>query len=205
MAKKRAVDAAKEAPADAGTKDQGGRPPFTPTPEQRKMVETLAGYGLVQKQICSLVTNPETGKPISEKTLREHFEDELAVGEARGDLAVLQSLFHQAVGRDAVYDENRNKLREEMKPVPACTIFAAKARKGIKATERHELTGANGGAIQHELQIDPERLKAMPDDELAALERALGKLQRGDGGGAGRAPAAANENAYAATLNAGKG
>lgn len=116
--------------------DQGGRPPFEPTAEQRKMVVTLAGYGLTQRQISFLVTNPTTGRAIDEKTLREHFREELDVGEAKGDMAVLQSLFVQAVGRPAQFDEAGRKIHEEMTPVPAATIFSCKVRKGIRMTER---------------------------------------------------------------------
>jgi hypothetical protein len=123
-------------PKPAADSDQGGRPPFEPTAADRKMVVTLAGYGLTQRQISFLVTNPGTGKPIDEKTLREHFREELDVGEAKGDMAILQSLFVQAVGRPAQFDEQGRKIHEEMSPVTAATIFSAKVRKGIRLTER---------------------------------------------------------------------
>lgn len=129
------------------------------------MVRSLAGYGLLQSQIAMLVTNPQTGKPIAEKTLREHFREDLDIGMATGDSQVLQSLFFQAVGRPAQYDENKNLIRDEMKPVPAATIFSCKARSGIKMSERMEFTGKNGDPLI------PDMSK-LTDAELEIIDRA---------------------------------
>ena len=38
--------------------------------EQREHVESLAGFGLLHREICLLIINPATGKPIGEKTSR---------------------------------------------------------------------------------------------------------------------------------------
>lgn len=145
-------------------KNEGGRPPFEPTEDQRKQVKVLAGFGLVQAQICLLITNPQTGKPISEPTLRKHFEEELAIGTAQGDSQVLQSLFFQAVGRGKQYDEENRVVREEMKPIVAATIFSCKARPGIKMTERMEFTGKNGAPLIPDMEkmvakLTPEQLE----------------------------------------------
>lgn len=67
-------------------------------------------------------------------------------------------------------------------------------------TTRQEQTGKNGGAIET-MQLDPERLKGMTDDELDALEKATGRLQRGDDRDPGGEAPAADENDYAAAIN----
>jgi hypothetical protein len=41
----------------------------------------LAGLGIPQEHICLLLINPQTGKPLDEKSLRKHFKREIATGE----------------------------------------------------------------------------------------------------------------------------
>jgi hypothetical protein len=56
---------------------------FNPTSEQRNLVMLGAATGMTEKEICSLINNPQTGRAIAIMTLREHFADELEHGEAR--------------------------------------------------------------------------------------------------------------------------
>lgn len=42
---------------------------FTPDDTQRKLVQTLTGYGAPQKLIATLVINEATGRPIDRHTL----------------------------------------------------------------------------------------------------------------------------------------
>jgi hypothetical protein len=37
---------------------------FNPTAEQRGNVEAMIGYGIPEAEICNLIKNPATGKPI---------------------------------------------------------------------------------------------------------------------------------------------
>jgi hypothetical protein len=53
---------------------------FNPTAEPRGNVEAMIGYGIAEADICLLIKNPETGKPIDLKTLRRHFAREIATG-----------------------------------------------------------------------------------------------------------------------------
>ena len=53
---------------------------FKPTAEQRESVELMISYGVPEAEICPLIKNPETGKPIEVETLREHFAREIATG-----------------------------------------------------------------------------------------------------------------------------
>jgi hypothetical protein len=64
-----------------GMPGRSGRKTFVPTPEQRQKVKALAGSGMPQEQICQLVINPQTDKPLDEKSLRTHFKREIATGE----------------------------------------------------------------------------------------------------------------------------
>jgi hypothetical protein len=40
----------------------------------------LTGLGIPQTDICRLVTNPQTGKPLDPKSLRKHFALEISTG-----------------------------------------------------------------------------------------------------------------------------
>lgn len=134
---------------------------FTPTKGQREQVETLSGFGIGQDDICLLLANPNTGKPIDLKTLHKHFRHELDVGIARANAKVVESLFFQAVGRPAQFDERGNLVRSELRPEPAPAIFWTKAR--MKWSERVEITGKDGAPL-----FD---LTKLSDNELDQFER----------------------------------
>ena len=66
-----------------------------PTQEQRSQVKTLAGLGLSQQEICAIVGLR------SPKTLRRHYQRELATGIAEATTKVKQTAFQLAMsGRD---------------------------------------------------------------------------------------------------------
>lgn len=96
---------------------------FTPTAEQRNQVEVLAGFGLPQHQIAILLgCNP--------KTLRKHFETELAVGDAKATAKIAQTLFNKAVSGDT-----------------ASLIFWMKARAGWSERVIQQHTGPDGEGL----------------------------------------------------------
>ena len=66
----------------SGVAGRSGRKMFVPSPEQRNIVRNLVGLGMPQKQICRLVINRQTQKPLDHKTLRKHFAHEIAIGTA---------------------------------------------------------------------------------------------------------------------------
>lgn len=68
-----------------------GRPPLEFTSEERKMVESLVGYGVPQSDIAALLRDG-----IDLKTLRKHFRYELNTGKAKANAKIAQSLFQQA-------------------------------------------------------------------------------------------------------------
>jgi hypothetical protein len=64
----------------SGVAGRSGRKAFVPKPGQREIVRTLTGLGIPQTDICRLVTNPQTGKPLDPKSLRKHFALEIRTG-----------------------------------------------------------------------------------------------------------------------------
>lgn len=69
--------------------------PFTPTPEQRKTVSSMSGFGVPQESIATVIG-------IDPKTLREHFRTELDLGIAKAQATMAQSLFSRAQTSDTL-------------------------------------------------------------------------------------------------------
>ena len=66
---------------------------YQPTPEKRKQVNMLAGFGVSHEQICTLIGLR------SPKTLRRYFSSELSFGIAESHTGVLQTAFKLATSR----------------------------------------------------------------------------------------------------------
>jgi hypothetical protein len=108
-----------------------------PTDADRAKVEALAGYGLRQPEIASLINGG-----MDWKTLVIHFREELDRGVAKANAQVSKSLFDRAT---------KDKDTTAM-------IWWTKSR--MRWTERHEITGADGGAIKQEQLITMEPSEA---------------------------------------------
>jgi hypothetical protein len=87
-------------PAKRGRPEGSG---FKPTDEQRKLVESLAGYGITEVEISKLVVNPQTNAPISPVTLRKCFRDELDRGHVIANHQVAGALFKNATTGTAAF------------------------------------------------------------------------------------------------------
>jgi hypothetical protein len=94
----------------------------TPTPETRKQVETLAGYGLTVEQIGHVLG-------CSHDTVKRHYASELERGQAVAVAKVAQTAFQMATSGDE----------------PAMTMFWLKTR--ARWREVHEIAGEGGGPI----------------------------------------------------------
>jgi hypothetical protein len=81
----------KPAGKTAAPKNKGGRPPHQPTEAHRKEVKALASYGVPHEEIGRVIG-------ISDRTLREHYRDELDLGTIKANAMVAQSLFKKATG-----------------------------------------------------------------------------------------------------------
>ena len=66
------------------------RPRFTPTPEQRRLVKSLAAYGTPQELIARRLGIR------SPKTLRKHFRQELDDGILEANAKVAQTMYEMA-------------------------------------------------------------------------------------------------------------
>lgn len=100
---------------------------FVPTPEERRQVEAMAGYGVPHEQIAMLIG--EEG--IDADTLKKHFRKELAQGKAKANAKVGQTLFQKATAGDTT-----------------AAIWWSKTQMGWKDTQAHEVSGPGGSAIQ---------------------------------------------------------
>lgn len=102
-----------------------GRQQHSPSDENRRTVEAMAGYGVPQEDIASVLG-------IDAKTLRLHYREELDTAAIRANAKVAQTLFRQAT-------EGGNT---------AAAIFWLKARAGWREKLEVESTGKNGGPIE---------------------------------------------------------
>lgn len=103
----------KQKQENAPAKRGPGRPAFVPTEAQRKQVEALAGYGMPQDQIASIVTDDG----IALETLRAHFDRELRQGKAKANAHIGKTLFEKASNGDTAsliwWSKAQMRWREE--------------------------------------------------------------------------------------------
>ena len=93
------------------------------TDESRRMVESTSGLGLPQEQIAILVG-------IDDKTLRKYYRTELDTGKAKANGQIAKTLYSKAVGGDTT-----------------SLIWWTKTQMKWAETQKHELTGAEGGDL----------------------------------------------------------
>lgn len=97
-----------------------------PTKEEKIKVETLSGYGVPIEQIAALIRGG-----IDSDTLRNRFKDELIAGKAKANAKVGQTLFQRATsGEDTT-----------------AAIWWSKTQMRWAETQKHEVTGADGGPV----------------------------------------------------------
>lgn len=131
------------------------RPAFVPTDDQRRMVESMAGFGIPQPDIARVLK-------IDGKTLRKYFRYELDTGTVKANTAVGQNLFRIASMRPT----NANG-----RFVVSAAIFWMKARAGWS-----ERTGAP--ADQH----DPEQFARDTKKALDKMDGTIGGARSKDDG-----------------------
>ena len=83
------------------------RPRFAPTDQQRRMVKSMAAYGIRQEEIAGVIG-------VSAKTMRRHFRGELDRGATEANTQVAQTMFRMATSGKS----------------PASTMFWLKCRAG---------------------------------------------------------------------------
>ena len=97
-----------------------------PTDESRKLVKTLSAVGIRYEDIAAKLD-------ITDDTLRKHYRRELDEGRVDANAEIGKTLFQQA--------KNGNT---------SAAIFWLKTRAQWRETDRVEITGADGGAVQVE-------------------------------------------------------
>lgn len=153
-AKKKATKkkAAKKGPVSTRRKRLGprptgnpvGRPPYVPSDETRDMVQTMAGLGLTREEIALCITNPKTGKPISTKTLNEHFSEQLAAGAPKLKAKIAGSLAKKAISSDHPQ-------------AASSAMFIMKCRFGWREKSAVEHSGTIGGVLVAPGAVSPEQ------------------------------------------------
>lgn len=93
---------------------------FNPTTEQRALVEAMIGCCESEAEICRLIKNPATGKPISKKMLHEHFPAEITAGAVKVGALVNNWIVKAILGRGDVKDE---RLRVQLAICYAKTLM----------------------------------------------------------------------------------
>ena len=120
-----------------------GRPAFQPSEEQRRVVEAMVGFGIPEAEICGLIRNTN-GKPIDEKTLRKHFQEEIATGASKVKFMVGQFMVASILGTGNHPDFV--PLKDEKARASLALLFA-KSRMGWKETTFNEHANTNGKAF----------------------------------------------------------
>jgi hypothetical protein len=142
-----------------------GKRPFVPSAADRSQVEALVAFGIPEADICRLIVNPATGKPIDCKTLRKHFRDEIDLGLTKAVAVVAGRLMNATKGTSAT------SVRAQE--------FFLKTRGRWRTTDNLELSGPGGGPIQSETSELSEEDKAA---KLAAIMANAAKRKAATGG-----------------------
>lgn len=74
---------------------KAGRPPYQPTPEHARQVETMTGFGIRQHDIA-------TALELTARTMRKYYKRELDTGAIKANARVAQALYKNAVQNENV-------------------------------------------------------------------------------------------------------
>jgi len=107
----------------------GGRPGFgffQPTEKDRALVKDMSRCSMPQAAMTLMVRWPD-GRPISQKTLRAHFADELITGHIEVGMSLYGALYKKAMAGDV-----------------GALCFLLKVGYGFRETIHQEVTGKDG-------------------------------------------------------------
>ncbi len=111
------------------------------------MVRSMAGFRMPQDEIAQVILNPKTHKPISERTLINHFKDELQQGYSQLKMRIYAASVRSAIGDK---DHPGNVTAQ---------IWLQKTLYGARETTEFGLPGAPGAAF-----VDTNAETTMLDD-----------------------------------------
>jgi hypothetical protein len=137
---------------------------FYPTKFQRDLVERLIGYStLGHDEICLLIINPATGRPISKATMHRIFDREVQTGAVLMKANLSKAVFTTAIGAPAEFDASNNMVQAERAPNPRLLEFLAKTQFGWN--EKQVIQIDHGEEKVREMLRS--ELKTMFEDSLA--------------------------------------
>jgi hypothetical protein len=111
----------------SGVAGRSGRKKFVPTPHHRDLVKLLAGRGIPQEHIRQLILNPQTGKPLSIKTLERAFATEIKIAKVELNIQVARFVMDTILGRRPV---NAKPIKDERSRLSLAIFFARRAWVG---------------------------------------------------------------------------
>lgn len=122
---------------------------FSPTDEQRQLVEIMAAFQIPETKMGLLIRHQKTGEPISDKTIRKYFAKEIVRGAVNADMRVMAGMFKNATTPTPAFPGGN----------PTIQIFWSKVRMGWKDPTRgagEGNPGAGDGTIipEDEIPID---------------------------------------------------
>jgi hypothetical protein len=117
----------------SGVAGRSGRKKFVPTPDHRDLVTLLATRGIPQEYIRRLIRNPQTGRPVSIKTLERAFATEIKTAKVEFACQIARFVMDSILGRRSV---NAKPIKNERLRA-TLAIFVAKTRLGWTVANRH--------------------------------------------------------------------
>ena len=114
----------------SGVAGRSGRKKFVPTSDHSDLVKLLATRGIPQEHIRRLIRNPQTGRPLSIKTVGRAFATEIRIAKTELDFKVGTFIFNSILGRTPAHVRPRKDDRERVR----WAIFYAKTRMGWRET-----------------------------------------------------------------------
>lgn len=163
---------AEEAARDEGGVDLGGRPEFVPTEKDRELVKNMARCNMPQESMTLMVRWPN-GRPISVKTLRKCFREELISGHTEVGMQLVGAAYKKAMAGDT-----------------GAICFLLKTGYGFRETVHQEITGKDGAPLQAGatgvivvpgMVADAEAWEKMAADQQSALVQRAADIVSGSG------------------------
>jgi predicted phage terminase large subunit-like protein len=143
----------------SGVAGRSGRKKFVPTPDHRDLVTLLATRGIPQEYIRRLIRNPQTGRPVSIKTLERAFATEIKTAKVAFACQIARFIMDSILGRRSV---NAKPIKDERLRV-TLAIFVAKTRLGWTVPNRHHRVRSPIDAQESLERLDAKIARLAPD------------------------------------------
>jgi hypothetical protein len=142
----------------SGVAGRSGRKKFVPTPDHRDLVTLLATRGIPQEYIRRLIRNPQTGRPVSIKTLERAFATEIKTAKVEFACQIARFVMDSILGRRSV---NAKPIKNERLRA-TLAIFVAKTRLGWTVANRHHRVRGPIDAQESRRRLDAKIARLAP-------------------------------------------